>query len=218
MLRSKDNEKHGVLDWAADAGDINMVEYLLRKGVSPHEYDDKNRGPLFWAAKSRRAMVCRLLYLACGCDPHAVDSESGTSPFSIAKTSGDERLVTAFAEKSSFFDSINSKPRSGPKSQYPKLNGDGDDKRNGLLGNDKRRSNDLEAGPDGGFSTEDFVKAIYVDTKGNPRCLATPTLNDSDPLNAAVYAIVTFTVWLGTVIIPFWIWVICAAAVAYMYK
>lgn len=216
MLRCKDNEKHGVLDWAADAGDVNMVEYLLRKGVSPHDYDDKNRGPLFWAAKSRRAKVCRLLYLACGCDPHAVDSDTGTSPYSIAKASGDERLMTAFSEKSSFFDQINSKPRAAAaKPQYPKI--DGDDKRNGLLEDGQRRSDDLESGP-GGITTDDFVKAIYVDTEGKSRCLATPTLNDSDPVNAAVYAIVTFSVWLGTVIIPFWIWAICFGVGAYLYK
>lgn len=27
-----DNEGHSPLDWAADAGDVNMIEYLIRKG------------------------------------------------------------------------------------------------------------------------------------------------------------------------------------------
>jgi ankyrin repeat protein len=28
-----DNEGHSPLDWAADFGDVNLIEYLIRKGA-----------------------------------------------------------------------------------------------------------------------------------------------------------------------------------------
>ena len=30
-----DNEGHSPLDWAADIGDVNLIEYLIRKGTQP---------------------------------------------------------------------------------------------------------------------------------------------------------------------------------------
>jgi len=51
LLSSPDNEGHTPLEWAADAGDVNIMEFIMRKGLSPYRRDPMNRTALFWAVK-----------------------------------------------------------------------------------------------------------------------------------------------------------------------
>lgn len=91
LLTFLDNEGHSVLDWAADQGDVNLIEYLIRKGLNPFRVDPLGRGPLFWAAKSQKIEAARFLLL-CGCNPNQLDS-TNQSPVSIAKFNGNIELI-----------------------------------------------------------------------------------------------------------------------------
>jgi len=74
LLACLDNEGHSALDWAADAGNVNILEYLIRKGLNPLRVDSHKRSPLFWAVKARRLRAVRFL-LRCGCDPLEKDDK-----------------------------------------------------------------------------------------------------------------------------------------------
>ena len=52
LLSCLDSEGHSALDWAADAGDVNLLEFLIKAGLNPYRVDSCNRGPLFWAVKN----------------------------------------------------------------------------------------------------------------------------------------------------------------------
>jgi len=68
LLSQRDNEGYGPLEWAADAGDVNIIEFLLRRGLDPFSVDRAGRGPLHWAVKSHRVAAARFLVL-CGVSP-----------------------------------------------------------------------------------------------------------------------------------------------------
>lgn len=97
-LHACDSDGHNCLDWAADSGTVNLIEYLIRRGMNPQRLDSCGRGPLFWAVKSHRTDAVRFL-LRCGCDPHATDS-SGISPYSTAKERRDSDLLYLIAKES----------------------------------------------------------------------------------------------------------------------
>jgi ankyrin repeat protein len=91
MLHSLDSEGHAVLDWAADNGSVNVLEYLIRKGLDPYRVDQSHRGPLYWTVKSRRLPAARFL-VYCGCDPYYEDS-TGQNCISLAEQLGDKEMV-----------------------------------------------------------------------------------------------------------------------------
>lgn len=99
VLRAVDKEGHNALDWAADSGSINVIEYLVRRGLDPYRVDSSNRGPLFWAVKAHRLAAARFL-VQCGCDPHHSDS-SGVSPMQLALSKADREMLRALDEGSS---------------------------------------------------------------------------------------------------------------------
>ena len=51
LMSAPDNDGHTPLEWAADAGDVNVMEFFIRKGLSPYRRDATNRTALFWAVK-----------------------------------------------------------------------------------------------------------------------------------------------------------------------
>jgi ankyrin repeat protein len=57
-MSAPDNEAHTPLEWAADAGDVNVMEFFMRKGLSPFRQDSANRTALFWAVKVSSVSVC----------------------------------------------------------------------------------------------------------------------------------------------------------------
>eukprot|EP01034_Spumella_vulgaris_P021517 gene21517-27552_t len=60
LLSQADVEDHTPLDWAADTGDVNQIEFLLRKGLDLHRVDVEGRGALFWAVRSGRVEATRI--------------------------------------------------------------------------------------------------------------------------------------------------------------
>lgn len=61
--QQRDVDGHGPLDWAAYAGEVNIIEYLLRKGADLYGADEKGRTTLYWAIKESRAEAARYLVL-----------------------------------------------------------------------------------------------------------------------------------------------------------
>jgi ankyrin repeat protein len=95
LMSALDNEAHSPLDWAADSGDVNVIEFFIRKGLNPYRADNLNRTPLYWAVKANRVEAARFLVL-CGCDPLMVDTLN-QSPMSIAKSNGFEEMVSVLS-------------------------------------------------------------------------------------------------------------------------
>ena len=93
ILSAKDIDGHGPLEWAADAGDVNTLEYLIYRGLDPFAIDKLGRGPLHWAARSNKVAAARFLVQS-GCDPNLKD-EKRMSPLDIAITKMDSDLINA---------------------------------------------------------------------------------------------------------------------------
>lgn len=81
-----DNEAHSALDWAADYGDVNVLEFFVRKGLNPFRVDGMGRTALYWAVKSNRYEAARFLMM-CGCDPRQKDYKEQT-PLQLAQRNG----------------------------------------------------------------------------------------------------------------------------------
>lgn len=91
LLAAVDHEFHTALDWAAYSGNINVVEYLIRKGMNPYRVDRNNRSPLYWACKGNCYYTVKLLIQA-GCDPNVLDVNND-SPMSLAIASKNTILI-----------------------------------------------------------------------------------------------------------------------------
>ena len=122
QLHSCDSEGHSCLDWAADSGAVNLIEYLIRRGMSPKRLDNSGRGPLYWAVKSHRTDAVRFL-LRCGCDPHAADC-NGSSPYSTARERHDSDLLQLIAKESKKIASMKQKQRQQQKQSSPRKSSD----------------------------------------------------------------------------------------------
>lgn len=245
LLRSKDTEFHGVFDWAADSGDINMMEWLLRKGINPQEHDDYGRGALYWATKSRQVDAVRLLIFACGCDPNAANTVDGTSPIDMAKKFGDEQLLDAFYHSASLcnllwrpcnftaYDTMRALPvltgtnKKQPTGVLSKLSGDPIRERRssqGVLLSDEPstdenfRNPDLEVGGRVIEANEFYINAIYRDSRGYRRTLAHPPKNNTSLFNQFSYGFFVFGMWLLCLIVPFWVWAIVVFIFGYLYR
>jgi Ankyrin repeats (3 copies) len=81
---TEDFEGHNALDWAASAGNVNVIEYLIRRGLHPSRVDPLGRTALHAAASAGKISAIEFL-IRCGCDPNLQD-KSGQSPVSIASS------------------------------------------------------------------------------------------------------------------------------------
>lgn len=82
MLRSKDNDGHGVIEWSANSHNVQLIEYLIRKGIDPGEKDNMGRDSLHWAVKSGNPSTIKF-FVNFGLDPRMEDI-NGVSPLSMA--------------------------------------------------------------------------------------------------------------------------------------
>lgn len=103
-LMETDNDSLGPLEWAADSGSVNIIEYLLRIGIpiGLHRYKEEtaattsssgssnkkltkpNRCLLYYAVLRNRVDAVRFL-VKCGWNPFKIDFTSGESPYKLAK-------------------------------------------------------------------------------------------------------------------------------------
>lgn len=82
MLESKDNDGHGVIEWSANSHNVQLIEYLIRRGIDPGEKDAMGRDSLHWAVKSGDPSTVKFLVMF-GLDPRMEDV-TGKSPLLVA--------------------------------------------------------------------------------------------------------------------------------------
>lgn len=85
-------------------GDVNVIEYLLRRGCTVNALDNDGRGPLHWAVLNNRQHAVRFL-IQNGCNALQVDNH-GASPMSIARLSGNIFLIRAVSTSPPHYRSI----------------------------------------------------------------------------------------------------------------
>lgn len=93
LINSCDYEGHNALDWAAFSGGVNVIEFLIRKGLSPFKCDSLNRGPLYWAVSCQHPVAVRFL-IRVGCNPYS-KANNGKTPFEMAMASRNLELISA---------------------------------------------------------------------------------------------------------------------------
>ena len=93
LLSTTDRDGKSVLHWAADLGDVNMTEYLIRRGLDPNNTDAYGRSALHAAVKNGRVDATRFL-VRCGCYPLKPDSNKETAK-AIAYASRNADLIAA---------------------------------------------------------------------------------------------------------------------------
>ena len=93
LLSTTDRDGKSVLHWAADLGDVNMSEYLIRRGLDPNNTDAYGRTALHAAVKNGRVDATRFL-VRCGCYPLKPDLNKETAK-AIAYASRNADLIAA---------------------------------------------------------------------------------------------------------------------------
>jgi ankyrin repeat protein len=79
MLHAVDKDGNGLIEYAADAGDVNITEYLVRKGLNPFRvHPDTGSTPLHLAVAHHRMELMSFL-LHCGANPHIADKKGVTA-------------------------------------------------------------------------------------------------------------------------------------------
>lgn len=185
-----DNESHSALDWAADAGDVNMLEFLIRMGLHPRRVDKLNRGPLYWAVKSNRIEAARFLVM-CGCDPHSRDG-NGKTVMDLALKSGNRdmlkalsvfRASTRLVPHMGPYDATFAAPNTTPAVLSTTTNC------GGCLGCTKTKSS----------------FAIYHH-------------NPSRFSHVLLYAVIVFVMWMSSLVVPFYGWIPMVAVLLYGFR
>lgn len=112
LLTQADLEGLSPVHRAAQAGSVNLLEFLIRHGALVDESSSASKSPLLLAVESGRVEAAKFLVQQCGCDPNHVSCEesgAGRSPVQVARGSSNssdmvcaltvrrERLVVAAA-------------------------------------------------------------------------------------------------------------------------
>ncbi len=175
-------EDHTPLDWAADTGDVNQIEFLLRRGLDLQRVDVEGRSALFWAVRSSRVAATRFL-VRCGCDPHQAD-RSGQTPWEVARKAGNWELLEAL----NVFNS-----RTAIRSVL--LSGDDDTP---------------------GIESTWLVARGRL--SGPQRSLAIYRHCPSRMSYVLLYGLAVFAVWMLSLVIPFYIWILSTGTVLLLFR
>lgn len=98
LLNAVDIEGSSALHYAAQGGDVNCIEYFIRRGLDVYATNKQQHTTLHVAVKFYRVDAAR--YLIClGCDAHAVDTD-GNSPYSMQLPTQDVAMKQALRHKS----------------------------------------------------------------------------------------------------------------------
>lgn len=98
LLVASDVSDNNALDWAADSGEVNIIEYLMRRNINPLRTNYNGRSALHIAAKYGRLEAARFL-VKCGCDPFQRSSDN-ESPMSLAAASNNREIISVLNRKS----------------------------------------------------------------------------------------------------------------------
>lgn len=97
LLVASDVSDNNALDWAADSGEVNIIEYLIRRNINPLRTNYNGRSALHIAAKYSR-LDAALFLVKCGCDPFQ-QSRDNESPMSVAVASNNREIIAAMGWK-----------------------------------------------------------------------------------------------------------------------
>ena len=92
LLYADDGNGHNAMYWAADLGDVNIIEYLIRRNLDPRIPDSIGVTPLHISSEKGKYDAVIFL-IKCGCDPTLKDL-NGNSPFSIVRKSNNGKLLS----------------------------------------------------------------------------------------------------------------------------
>lgn len=198
VLHSLDVEGHSALDWASDAGDVNVMEFFIRRGISPMRTDPSQRSSLFWAVKAGNVSAARYLVL-CGCDPAEVDA-NGQSPMDVATSCNNAELVAALKVAPS------SRGYCGDKAPSASAAGGAD---SAVRQTAVARSDEEAPGS----------PVLFVTSSGNKKVShAIHNQCKSRLWVALLYGFIVLALWVAAVSIPFYEWILIIAVASYVFR
>ena len=195
-----DCDGHSCLDWAASSGDVNIIEFLIRKGMNPQRVNKTGRGPLYWAVNSGQMSAVRFLAKA-GCNPYLPDHRN-TTPRSVAKTKGDSELLDALAAYSGEHNQITSGSLRGQAVDVILVDAGSSTVLN------KPTAWDGSANP----SQLDFLYSA------NGASHAVHAVNTSRITHTLLHTALVVLVWVSSLFIPFWCWFGLVALSAWVWR
>lgn len=98
MLHAVDKDGNGLLECAAEAGDINVMEFLIRKGLNPYCPQSETKSTILHIAVSYHRMELTAFLLDIGCDINIKD-EKGKTPLDLHAVTQDPALKTIILRK-----------------------------------------------------------------------------------------------------------------------
>jgi hypothetical protein len=179
LLHARDINGWSAIEWSVEAGDINTVEYLMKKGLNPsHLIEQTQQNCLHLAILHHRIDVACFL-LDVGVD-HTARDASGKTPLQQHPLTQDSELKHAIMSHPRLH-ACQCCCRQG-SAQGPVL------------------SHDLESG---GL---EVVTAFRVEKDGT-RSYAINRLSPTRLSYLMIYALVTFGVWLLSIVVPFYAYI-----------
>mmetsp|Transcript_8952 Transcript_8952/g.13456 ORF Transcript_8952/g.13456 Transcript_8952/m.13456 type:complete len:728 (-) Transcript_8952:148-2331(-) len=92
LVSARDNNGMGALEWAAESGDLNALEFLIRQcGLNPFRPVESTGQTPLHIAISRHRIDVALFLLDMGADPHHKDTQ-GLSPLNLPAIRQDREL------------------------------------------------------------------------------------------------------------------------------
>jgi hypothetical protein len=177
LLHARDINGWSALEWSVEAGDINTVEYLMKKGLNPsHLITQTQHNCLHLSILHHRVDVACFL-LDVGVDHTAKDSE-GRTPLQLHALTQDSELK----------DAILNHPR--VRSCCPRVCCQGGG------GSQPALTHDVESGLE--------VVAAYRVEKNGTRSYAINRISPTRLSYLMIYASATFGLWLLSIVVPFY--------------
>ena len=93
LLCLEDSDGHSAMHWAAFIGDVNLIEYLIRRSLDPLKMDRIGRDALHMAAVGGK-LDAFIFLVKCGCSMQLEDSQ-GKTPVYLAAAAGFTNIVSA---------------------------------------------------------------------------------------------------------------------------
>jgi ankyrin repeat protein len=109
-IDERDEIGRTALSIAAEIGDIEAVQRLLKKGAGLEVADEDGYTPLLWAASNGHEATVRLL-LGAGARADAADQRYGRTPLSWAASKGHETVVRLLLERGAEVDAADNSRR-----------------------------------------------------------------------------------------------------------
>lgn len=109
-IDEKDGTGRTALSFAAEIGDNEAVDMLLKKGANVSTADQDGQTPLLWATKNGHAETAQIL-LNAGSVPDAADQKYGRTPLSWAAAGGHEAVIRVLIQHGAAIDAADNSLR-----------------------------------------------------------------------------------------------------------